>query len=96
MHAVWGAWVPLACDAAHKRIMCRSVGTRAVTVFDRDIFAEAQLLINKHGVRAVLEAEVWAEQRRALGDIEAAAIWRRIRKAIMELQAVDSEGRTKH
>ncbi len=51
-----------------------------------DIYRSARLLIDRHGEDAGLEAAMRADKFLAVGDMEGAATWRRIVKAVEELQ----------
>ena len=50
-----------------------------------DIWRSAHLLIEKHGDEAELAAALRADELLARGDVEGEMVWRRIRKAIIEL-----------
>ena len=55
---------------------------------DRDIWRAANLLIRKHGADAELVAVRRADEMLERGDHEGRVVWLRIRRAIVELQAV--------
>ncbi len=52
---------------------------------DPDIYRAAKLLIDQHGADAGLRAAERADEMLERGDLEGAAVWRRILKAIEEL-----------
>jgi hypothetical protein len=56
-------------------------------IADLDIWRAANLLIRRHGADAELAAPRRADLMRDRGDIEGQAVWKRIRRAIVELQA---------
>ncbi len=55
-------------------------------VSEIDIYRSAKLLIDQHGEDAGLEAAMQADAMLEKGDVEGAATWRRIVKAVEELQ----------
>jgi hypothetical protein len=55
---------------------------------DRDIWRAANLLIREHGDGAEFVAARRADEMLDRGDLEGEAVWLRIRRAIVELQAV--------
>lgn len=55
-------------------------------ITDRLIFSFAQALIDRHGIEAAAIAAARAAQRLGLGDPDGAAVWRRIKRAIEDLQ----------
>ena len=56
-------------------------------ISDVDIWRAANLLIRRHGEDAEVEAAKRADQMLDRGDLDGSAVWRRIRRAIVELQA---------
>jgi len=54
---------------------------------DLDIWRAANLLIRQHGADAELEAAKRADLMLERGDLDGQSLWRRIRRAIVELQA---------
>ena len=54
---------------------------------DLDIWRAANLLIRQHGEDAELEAAKRADLMLERGDLDGQSLWRRIRRAIVELQA---------
>ncbi len=59
-----------------------------------DIYRAAKLYIDNHGDQAVVQAAMQADAQLAAGDMEGAAMWRRIIKAIEVLQATEPGGLT--
>ncbi len=60
-------------------------GVKAV-IPDLDIYRSANVLIREHGEDAALEAAQHADAMLERGDMEGAAVWRRILGAVEELQ----------
>jgi hypothetical protein len=56
-------------------------------ISDIDVFRAAHLLISRHGEDAPAQAAMRHEELLAAGDMEGAAVWKRI------LQAIDQIGR---
>ena len=56
-------------------------------ISDLDIWRAANLLIRQHGLDAELEAAKRADLLLERGDLDGQFLWRRIRRAIVELQA---------
>ncbi len=57
-------------------------------ISDLDIWRAANLLIREHAAEAEVVAVRRADEMLERGDHEAHAIWLRIRRAVVELQAV--------
>ncbi len=53
---------------------------------DLDIYRAANLLIKQHGDEASIHAAMRADELLEAGDLDGAAMWRRIIRAIEELQ----------
>jgi hypothetical protein len=56
-------------------------------ISELDIFRAANLLIDRHGGDAVVEAAQMIDRMLELGDPEGRQLWRRIKRAIEQLQA---------
>ena len=56
-------------------------------ISDLDIWRAATLLIRQHGADAELEAAKRADLMLERGDLDGQALWKRIRRAIVGLQA---------
>ena len=54
---------------------------------DLDIYRSANLLVKQHGEDAPIEAAMRADAMLEGGDLDGYAVWKRIPKAIEELQA---------
>jgi hypothetical protein len=54
---------------------------------DRDIYASANVMIRRFGEDANIEAAMRADERLEAGDLDGQAVWKRIIKAIEELQS---------
>jgi triphosphoribosyl-dephospho-CoA synthetase len=52
----------------------------------RDLVATAQLIVKRHGANAAIQAGMRADELLAEGDVDGAATWRAIIRAIKELQ----------
>ena len=63
-------------------------GVKAV-IPDLDIFRSASVLIREHGKDAALEAAQRADAMLERGDMNGAAVWKRIVKAVEEIQRRD-------
>ncbi len=61
---------------------------------DIDTYRAAKLYIDQHGDQAALQAAMQADAQLAAGDMEGAAMWRRIIKAIEDLLATKPDGVT--
>ena len=57
-----------------------------MTVSDLDIYRSAKLLIDQHGDEAPIFAAMEADAMLDKGNLDGAAVWRRIVKAVEELQ----------
>ena len=67
-------------------ILATSVADRPM-ISDLDIWRAANLLIRRHGEDAEIEAAKRADQMLERGDLDGQVVWKRIRRAIVELQA---------
>ena len=64
---------------------------------DLDIYRSAQVLIKQHGNDAPIEAATRADAMLDKGDLDGVATWRRILRAVEELQReVPKPGETVH
>jgi hypothetical protein len=61
---------------------------------DRDIYASANLMIRRFGEDAKIEAAKRADELVEAGDLDGQAVWKRIIKAIEELQSTDKPADT--
>jgi hypothetical protein len=57
---------------------------------DLDIYRAANLLIERHGAEALIEAGRMIDRMLDYGDLEGRAVWQRIKRAIEALQAPPS------
>ncbi len=65
-----------------------------VTVIpDLDIYRSANLLVQQHGEDAPIEAAVRADAMLEAGDLDGHAVWKRVLRAVGELQGVKPGGR---
>ncbi len=55
-------------------------------ILDLDIYRSAQVLVKRHGQDAPIEAAMRADAMLDKGDLEGCAAWRRILRAVEELQ----------
>ncbi len=53
---------------------------------DLDIYRSAQVLVKRQGQDAPVEAAMRADELLEAGDLEGCAVWKRILKAVEELQ----------
>ncbi len=56
---------------------------------DMDVFRSANLLIKQHGQDALIHAAMRADAMLEAGDLDGVATWRRILRAVEELQRVE-------
>ncbi len=56
---------------------------------DLDIYRSANLLVKRHGEDAPIHAAMRADAMLKRGDLDGYAVWKRILKAVEELQRVD-------
>jgi len=56
-------------------------------ISDLDIYRAANLVINRHGRDAVIEAARMIDRMLELGDVEGGDLWRRIRRAVGIVEA---------
>ncbi len=61
---------------------------------DIDIYRAAKLYIDQHGDQAALQAAMQTDAQLAAGDMDGAAVWRKIIRAIEVLQATEPSGST--
>ena len=59
-----------------------------------DIYRAAKLYVDQHGDQAALQAAMQADALLAAGDLDGAATWRKIIKAIEVMQATEAVGMT--
>ncbi len=55
-------------------------------ISDLDIYRSANVLIREHGEDAALEAAQRADAMLAKGDLEGQAVWKRIVRAVVEIE----------
>ncbi len=55
---------------------------------DLDIFRSAQVLVKQHGEDAPIEAAMRADAMLDKGDLDGYAVWKRVLRAVEELQRV--------
>ncbi len=60
---------------------------------DLDIYRSAQLLMKRHGEDAPIQAAMRADALLDKGDLDGCAVWRRILRAVGELQRAESGAR---
>ena len=56
---------------------------------DLDIYRSAQALVKQHGQDAPIHAAMRADELLEAGDLDGYAVWKRIVKAVEELQETD-------
>ena len=54
-----------------------------------DIFRSANVLVKRHGEDAPIEAAMWEDAMLDKGDLDGYAVWKRILRAVEELQGTD-------
>ncbi len=64
---------------------------------DLDIYRSARVLVKQHGADAPIHAAMRADELLEAGDLEGVAVWKRILRAVEELQRVEpGPGRKVH
>jgi hypothetical protein len=63
---------------------------RLMEISDLDIWRAANLLIRQHGADAEVQAARRSDLMLERGDLDGQAVWKRIRRAIVELRAPPS------
>ena len=64
---------------------------------DIDIFRSAQLLVKRHGKDAPIHAAIRADAALEVGDLDGLATWKRILRAVEELQRAEpTSGKAVH
>lgn len=63
-------------------------------ITDRDVYAAANLFIQRHGDEAAIHAAMRADEFGAKNDIDGQRAWSRIMEAIKQLQRVRAPGET--
>ncbi len=58
---------------------------------DLDIYRSANLLVKRHGPDAPIEAAMRADAMLEKGDLDGCAVWKRILRAVEELQGTEPE-----
>jgi len=61
-------------------------------VSNLDIYRAANMLIERYGDKALIEAAKMIDRMLDHGDVAGRDVWRRIRRAIADLQAQPSKG----
>ncbi len=59
---------------------------------DLDIYRAANLLVQQHGEDAPIEAAMRADAMLEAGDLDGYAVWKRILRAVGELQGTEPRG----
>ncbi len=62
-------------------------------VSDLDIYRSANVLIRQHGEDATIEAAMRADAMLEAGDLDGYAVWKRILRAVEELQETGPGGK---
>ena len=58
-------------------------------ISDLDIYRTANLLVNRHGEDAPIEAAMRADAMLETGNLDGYAVWKRILRAVEELQGTE-------
>ena len=92
-----GLVVGIAVLAKVWNVVNKSSGTRRSAIYDLDIYRSANELIKQHGEDAPIHAAMRADELLEAGDLDGQAVWKRILKAIEELQSKERpEGKQLH
>ncbi len=54
-------------------------------ILDLDIYRSAQALVKQHGADSPIHAAMRADELLEVGDLDGAAVWRRVLRAVEEL-----------
>ena len=66
-------------------------------ILDLDIYRSAQVLVKRHGEDAPIESAMRADATLEAGDLDGYAVWKRILRAVEELQgAAPKSGEAVH
>ncbi len=65
------------------------IGAWATVIPDLDIYRSAQVLIKRHGQDAPIHAALRADELLEAGDLEGCAVFKRVLRAVEELEAVE-------
>ena len=87
--ALAGLGLGLAVFAVGWVVVRRGFGARRLMVDDLDIHRAANDLIEQHGDAAASHAAMRADELMVTSDMDGAAVWRRILKAVKELQSAE-------
>ena len=61
-------------------------------VDDKDIFIASNMMINQHDDTADIAAAQRVDELAERGDLDGAAVWRRIQRAVKELARTEPDG----
>ncbi len=61
-------------------------------ILDLDIYRGAGVIIKQYGQDAPIHAAMWADTMLEAGDLDGYAVWKRILRAVGELQGEKSKG----
>lgn len=67
-----------------------------MTINDLDIWRSANDLIKQHGEDAAIHAAMKADELLAKGDVDGAAVWKRIVRAIKQLRKTATSNEAAH
>ncbi len=73
--------------------MRRKRSSQVTKNYDLDIYRSAQVLVKQYGQDAPIEAAMRADAMLDKGDLDGYAVWKRILRAVEELQRVWSQSR---
>lgn len=66
-----------------------------ISIFDREVWTAADLIVKRHGPAAVIEAARMIDRMLDHGDRDGQLVWKRIRRAVEALQAPTSGRQTR-
>ena len=58
-----------------------------------DIYRSAKLFIDQHGDEAIIQAAMQSDALQQIGDMDGAAVWRKIIAATEAMRSTEPEGR---
>ncbi len=75
------------CTSSNRRGASQTA--RQAVIPDLDIYRSANVLIKQHGQDAPIHAAIKADAMLEAGDLDGVAVWRRVLRAVEELQGTD-------
>ncbi len=83
----------LCCTGSSRRGAPQAAGQAVIP--DLDIYRSAQVLVKQHGEDAPVETAMRADAMLEAGDLDGFAVWKRILRAVEELQGMEPASGTR-